>query len=472
MVAAVAAGRTTATALVEAALAQAEAHAGLNAFMLLDTEGALDAARALDTGRGRRGPLAGVPIAVKDNIAMAGLPTTAGTAALKGWVPREDAPVLARLRAAGAIPLGKTGLHELAFGITSNNAGFGGIGNACAPDRFAGGSSGGTAAAIAAGIVAAGLGTDTGGSVRIPAALNGIAGLRPTAGRYPAAGIVPISRTRDTAGPMACRVDDLVLLDGVICGEPTNMEPAPLDGLRLGLPAPLMAGLDSETGRVTGAAFDTLRTAGVTFVPVAMPGLCELSASVGFALAMYEARTGIAAFLAEHETGLSIEALAAGIASSDVKHVFDTFILGADAVPEERYRRALDIDRPRLMALYADTFADERLDGLAFPTTPLPAQPITGSDRRVMLNGREAPTCATFIRNTEPGSNVGIPGLTIPAGLTREGLPVGLEIDMPAGADRRLLAIGLAVEAALGPWPQTAGSRKGAIATDRVGLAL
>ncbi|WP_432420042.1 indoleacetamide hydrolase [Nitratireductor mangrovi] len=451
MAAAVRDGTTTSAALVDAALAAAERNADLNAFVTLDNDGARTAAAAADAAADKSGALFGVPIVVKDNIASAGLPTSAGTAALKDWVPEADAPVLARLRAAGAILIGKTGLHELAFGITSNNATFGAIGNPWAPERFAGGSSGGSGAAVAAGIVTAGLGTDTGGSVRIPAALNGIAALRPTVGRYPGKGIVPISKTRDTAGPMARTVDDLVLLDGVITGGETSVEPVSLAEVRLGVAAPLNADLDPETSRVMDQALAALEKAGATLVPVDMNGLMELNGKVGFPLALHEAKTGLVAFLAENGTGVTIEELAAGIASPDVKFVFDELVLGPRAIPDAVYEAALHTARPQLQALYAETFAAHKLDALVFPTTPLPAQPIAGSDMNVLLNGREVPTFQTFIRNTDPGSNAGLPGISIPAGLTSDGLPVGLEIDGPSFSDRRLLAIALSIEAALGP---------------------
>jgi len=183
---AIADGKITSESLVEALLTNAKANEAGHAFITLDGDGALAAAKAADAtiAKGEAaGPLAGVPIVVKDNISAAGLPTTAGTPALKDWVPATDAPVLAKLKAAGAILLGKTNMHELAFGITSNNAAFGAVANAYDPSRFAGGSSGGTGAAVGGRMAPAGLGTDTGGSVRIPSALNGVAGLRPSVGR-------------------------------------------------------------------------------------------------------------------------------------------------------------------------------------------------------------------------------------------------------------------------------------------------
>jgi mandelamide amidase len=448
-------GTLRSTDLVQALLAGAEQRKALNAIITLNPE-ARDRASALDALAHRGdfvGPLHGVPIVVKDNIAGAGLPTTAGTPALRDFRPRQDAPVLQRLLDAGAVLLAKTNMHELAFGITSNNAGFGAVGNPYAPDRFAGGSSGGTGAAIAARIVPAGLGTDTGGSVRIPAALNGIVGLRPSIGRYPQEGIVPISHTRDTAGPMARTVADLVLLDGVITGEPTTLAPAALEDLRLGLPKPFNDDLDPEVARVRDAAIERLKTAGVDLIEIDLAEIAALNEKVGFPVALYEAKRDIPAYLTRYGAGVDLTRLAAQIASPDVRFVFDELILGKQAIPEEVYRTAMEDARPKLQKAYANAFAQHRIGALLFPATPLPAQTIQGSDREVTLNGRKVPTFQTFIRNTDPGSNAGIPGLVIPAGVTHEGLPVGLELDGPAGSDRDLLRIGLALEAAFGRVP-------------------
>jgi Asp-tRNA(Asn)/Glu-tRNA(Gln) amidotransferase A subunit family amidase len=186
------AGKYTSVALVTAAIERAKARPELNAFITLDEAGAMKAARAYDAAHARRGackPLGGVPIAIKDNIEVAGLPASAGTPALKGYVPKGDAPVVEKLRAAGAVIIGKTNMHELAFGITGYNTGFKtgteyGVRNAYDTSKIAGGSSSGNGAAIAARIIPAAVGTDTGGSVRIPCAFNGCMSLRPTVGRY------------------------------------------------------------------------------------------------------------------------------------------------------------------------------------------------------------------------------------------------------------------------------------------------
>src|ERR1019366_1494860 len=197
-----------------------------------------EAARAADKERAKKPPkpLHGLPVLLKANIGTTSAPTSAGTPALRDHRPPADAAVAAKLFSAGAILLGKTNMHELAYGITSNNAAFGAVHNPYNPALISGGSSGGNAASLAARMCAAGIGTDTGGSVRIPSALCGTVGLRATVGRYPAQGIVPLAHTRDTAGPMARSVADLVLLDSVITGENAALSPAALKGVRLGVP--------------------------------------------------------------------------------------------------------------------------------------------------------------------------------------------------------------------------------------------
>jgi indoleacetamide hydrolase len=290
------AGKITSKTLTSAALARANATQNLNAFITLDEAGAMKAAAAFDAAHTRRPackPLGGVPVVIKDNIEVAGLPSTAGTLALKNFIPRKDAPVAARLRDAGAIIIGKTNMHELAFGISGYNAAFKtrpepGVRNSYDSTKIAGGSSSGTATAIGTRIVTAGLGTDTGGSVRIPCALNGCASLRPTVGRYPDEGIAPISHTRDTAGPMAATIADVAVLDGVIAGG-RPIAPANPKEVRIGVVAATLANLDGDTDAAFRSALDKLRKAGVTAIDVEMPKLVDLNNQVSFPVALYEA---------------------------------------------------------------------------------------------------------------------------------------------------------------------------------------
>jgi indoleacetamide hydrolase len=458
------AGKYTSVALVTAALARAKARSELNAFITLDEAGAMKAAHAYDDARARGEPckpLGGVPIAIKDNIEVAGLPATAGTPALKGYVPAEDAPVVAKLRTAGAIIIGKTNMHELAFGISGYNTAFKtgaefGVRNAYDTAKISGGSSSGNAAAIAARIIPAAVGTDTGGSVRIPCALNGCASLRPTVGRYPQGRIVPISHTRDTAGAMAGSIVDVVLLDRIISGQ-AAIEPADLKGIRLGVVAATMANLDADTAAAMSAAREKLKAAGVTVVDVDMPDLMELSGQVGFPVALYEAYDDMVAYLKGGAT-ISVDELAKGIASPDVKGTYDGLVIPrklpgpkdtvVDAKPA--YDAAIKTARPALQQLYRDTFANNHLDAIVFPTVPKVAV-ASNPDSSNLAN------FVMYIQNTDPGSDAGVPGLQIPIALgATSGLPVGMELDGPAGSDARLLSIGLALEKLLGQIPPPA----------------
>jgi mandelamide amidase len=450
------AGDLTAEAYVTALLSRCHALEELKAFTTLDDAQALEAARAADkkrAGGAALAPLHGLPLALKDNIDTAALPTTAATPALRQHRPRADAPVAAALFREGAILLGKNNMHELAFGITSNNAAFGAVSNPYDRTKIPGGSSGGTGAAIAARMAPAGLGSDTGGSVRIPAALCGISGLRPTAGRYSNHGMVPISSTRDTAGPMARSVADLILLDSVITGESSVVRPARLDELRLGVPRGyFFENLDPALAVVIEQALDKLRTAGITLVEADLPDVAKLNEAISFPIALYETGQTLPRYLKESGTDLSLADVIKAIASPDVKGVFETFIVGPKAIPADVYQGAISTGRPALQLAYRDYFRSRKVAAIIFPTTPLPARPI-GQDAEVEISGVKYPTFFTYIRNCDPGSNAGIPGLSFPAGLTADGLPVGIELDGPAGSDRTVLAIGLALEPVLGPIP-------------------
>ena len=410
----------------------------------------------MDGGSAAAGPLAGVPLALKDNIDTATLTTSGATGALAGVVAPRNAPVAAALFDAGALLGAKANMHELAFGITNNNAVTGAARNPWDPTMIPGGSSGGTAVAVAARMMPGGVGTDTGGSVRIPAAMCGLAGFRPTTGRYPGAGIIPISHTRDTAGPIARTVADVRLLDAVMAGSagadsergPGRAPAPPLRGLRLGVPrAAFYAGLETEVEAEADRVLGLLADRGVTLVAAEIAQVAELNAAVGFPIALYEFVRDLPGYLAENGLSLSMNDVLDGIASPDVRGVVASQ-LGAEAMPEAVYRKALDVDRPRLQRAYASFFAEHAVDAVIFPTSPASPRPV-GDDETIVLNGERVPTFPTFIRNTDPGSNAGIPGLSLPTGLTSTGLPIGMELDGPAGSDERLLAVAAAVEMAV-----------------------
>src|SRR5882757_1279478 len=273
IVAAIRGKKITAVDAVQAAIDRAERLKDLNAFIVLNRDGALAAAAKVDAGE-TKGALAGLPIIVKDNINTADMPTSGGTPALQNARPSRNAPSLQKLLDAGAIVIGKANMHELAFGITSTNlSSFAGpVKNPYDKTRIPGGSSGGTAAAVAARIVACGLGSDTGGSTRVPAALTGTVGLRPSVGnggaqrRYDDANkVIPISHTRDTVGPMGRTVADVALLDSVITRTPIAKAES-LSGKRLGIPASFWSGLDRDVEVVAKAAREKLADAGVVLV--------------------------------------------------------------------------------------------------------------------------------------------------------------------------------------------------------------
>ncbi|MFM0047809.1 indoleacetamide hydrolase [Paraburkholderia sediminicola] len=457
-------GTLTSEAYVTTLLARANALKGLNSWIALNTDGALAAARKIDAARaaGRKlGPLAGLPIYVKDNIDAEGFPTTAGTPALKHLMPAQNAPTLQRLLDAGAIVLAKANMHELAFGSTSTNVAFGFVQNPYDRSRVPGGSSGGTGAGIAARIVPAGLGTDTGASVRHPASFCGIAALRPSVGsgglerRYSGARVVPISRTRDTVGPMGRSIADIAILDAIITGTAVPT-PAPLAGLRLGLPKSYFwENLDDPVRQVAEAAVDKLRAAGVQIIEADLDSIGNLNQKVSLPVAFYEAYRDIPLYLKAEGSTITLQQVIAQIASPDVRGIFAV----AAKTTLADYTQAMAIYRPQLIALYSAYFAANRVDGIIFPTVPIVPPPIDPSfGGTVSINGVPQPGGRTaefsvLIRNVDPASNAGLPGLAFPAGLTPSGLPIGLEIDGPLGSDKRLLSIGLSIEALLGRLP-------------------
>jgi indoleacetamide hydrolase len=447
-------GDITAEALADALLRRTAAQAGLNAFIAFEPDKVRETARDADRKRTKGaalGPLHGVPLALKDNLDTADYATTGGTPGLAGNRPKDNAVIVQSLLDAGAIILGKTNLHELAYGITNNNAAYGPARNPYAPDRIPGASSGGTGVAVAARLAPGGIGSDTGGSVRIPAALCGIVGLRPTTGRWSQTGIVPISHTRDTAGPMTRSVADCALIDRAVTGEDGDAAARPLRGTRIGVPRrQFWEDLEPELGRICESVLERLKGAGVTLVDVDLTEEVSLDAEAGFPIALYETVTDLNLYLARHEMGLDFAVLAARVVSPDVKGIL-TSLTGAGAIPEAAYRKGLK-QRAAQQEAYRRHFREHGVAAIIFPTTPAPAVRI-GEDETFMLNGRAVPTFTTFIRNTGPGSIGGLPGISLPAGMSAAGLPVGIELDGPEKSDHQLLSIAAAIEPLLPKLP-------------------
>ncbi|MBB3082445.1 amidase family protein [Geodermatophilus sabuli] len=430
---------SSAAEVVAGSLARAHEIAALGAFVTV-----------AEAPVGGSGSLAGVPVAVKDNLDTRDLPTTGGTPALRDSRPGRDQHAVERLRAAGAAVVGKTNLHELALGVTSNNAAFGPVRNPHDPSRSAGGSSGGSAVAVATGVVPVALGTDTGGSVRVPAAHCGLVGWRPTVGRWGTGRTVPISRTRDTAGVLATTVADAATVDELVTGQP-----APTAGegpLRLGVPRTgFYDDLHPDVAATARHALDLLADAGVELVEVDVADAHELDAECGFPIVFFEVALELPAYLAGlpgPEGRLTFADVLEQVASPDVRGALEFAASGS--VTEAVYRANLVV-RERLRAAYTAALrpADGgRLDALVYPTVPLPAPPV-GDDDTTELNGRQVPVFLTTIRNTGPGSTAGMPAISLPAGATAAGLPIGVSLESLPGDDGRLLAAAARVEAVL-----------------------
>ncbi|MBJ6998628.1 hypothetical protein JG491_00745 [Streptomyces sp. CRPSP2-6A1] len=388
------------------------------------------------------GPLGGIPLAVKDNIDVAGTPTTACTPALHAHSPSRDSAVWRLCAEAGAAFMGKTTMHELAYGTTGAHVDRLAARNPADRARLAGGSSSGTAAAVGAGILPAGLGTDTGGSIRIPAALCGVVGFRPSTGRYPGQGVVRISLTQDTVGVMARSVDDVRLLDAVLGREPSPGLP-PLSPARPVLAlarATAWTDLDPEISRVAEAACDALRAAGWSLRDLPEPlydpaDLLEAATAVPLA----ETRAAVDDYLRGHGCPLTCDSVLEALASPDVRAVL-TPLLDGPVVGSSRYRAARETLR---RTGHTARRALQRSGAAAFlsPTTITPAPPL-GTGQWLTRGGREVPSLTTYIRNTAPAAVWGWPSLSLPAGHTSQGLPVGLLLDAPRHHDRRLLALG------------------------------
>jgi mandelamide amidase len=429
----------------------------LNALISQDPERLFQAARRTDDLRARGirlEPLHGVPVLIKDNIDTVDYPTTAGTPGLVGDVPCRNAPVVERLLAAGALVAGKTNLHELAVGGTSTNLHFGQVRNPWRKDVIAGGSSGGSAAAVATRLAPAALGTDTNGSVRGPCSMSGIAGFRPSFQRYPAGGVIPPTRTRDSVGIMANCVADLALLDGALAAETYSLENLSLRGLRLGHPrGDLYRLMDERTRRIIDAALRLLERSGAEIVEANIPELTTLTAKAAWVVSGYEVVRDMPEYMSSRGTLRSIGDILEHIASPVVRERFTPQVADVDAL-KRRYDEAMAVHRPRLQQVLATYFTDHALDAIVFPTTPFPAPPLADDTADLMINGTLVKGgYGQMIQNTVHQSAAGIPSLTVPAGLTPDGLPVGISFDGPRGSDRRLLAIGHAFETARGPFP-------------------
>ncbi|MBL1079803.1 amidase [Nocardia sp. 2] len=424
------------------ALIRAEQHSHLNAFITVATEDELTRRPPITDG-----PLSGVPVAVKDNIDVVGFPCTAGTPRLREWRPASNAVVIDRMQAAGAVVVGKTNMHELAAGVTSNNHAFGPVRNPHHPDLIAGGSSGGSAAAVAAGVVDLALGTDTAGSCRIPAALSGCVGFRPTIGRYPLGGVLPLSSTRDTVGVLARSVAQVSAIDPVIASIPAATKGF-RDHVRLGVPRLYFyEQLEGELAAVVDRALDALAGAGVVLVETEVFGVGEVMAAASLPSILYDAVRDMATYLSRHRADIHVWEVVEQMAGPE-RFLLENELWGSP-VPDETHRLILAEHRRRLIGAYRECLERDDLDALVVPTTPVTARPI-GCDETIVVDGVEQPTLSTYLRNTDPTALAGLPSVSVPAGTTESGRPVGISFDALAGADALVLGIAQRFEHILG----------------------
>ena len=438
-----------------ALLRRAAAGSQLNAFRTLDHSRVMEAARMADQLRARGsslGALHGLPIPVKDSVNTKLLPTSNGTLALENFRPRDDAAVLKPLFAQGALLMGKTNLHEISLGWTSNNLSFGAVRNPYDSGRIPGGSSGGSAAAVAARMAPLAVAEDTHGSIRVPAALCGLSGLRPTFGRYPGDGIMPLTQAKfDQPGPLARSVDDLALFDAVLTGDARPITARPLSGVRLGIaPGFFFDGLDADVERVVTSALERLKAAGATIVAAEISEAVKAAPTIAFTIVGFEVAAALSDFLLEQQTGIAFDEMLERM-GANVGQLLKTAILPPNGVPVEAYQQALRL-REALKASVQGYFRDGNIDALVFPPVLCPA-PALGDNEEIEIGGHKVPITIAIGRNTALAPCAGMPGLVVPAGMTGAGLPVGLEFEGLPGTDRELLALGLSVEQVLGRLP-------------------
>lgn len=409
--------------IVAAYLKQIEQSASmLNAFLHIDWEGAQAAAKKVDHERSQgvdRGPLHGIPIAVKDCFATQHQPTTAGSRILANNITQEDAEAVRRLRVAGAVVVGKTNMNEFAFGVTGINPHYGTVRNPWDPERIVGGSSSGSAAAVASGMSAAAIGTDTGGSIRIPASLVGVVGFKPTYDIIPRHGVVPLSWTLDHVGMFCRTVADTLIVFECLAGHPPGcrLERVSLRRLRLGVLEDHCEELTTEVAEAWESFLRETQHAGVEIVPVRLRQVTEVMA-VSTVIMFSEAAAAHTEWLRTRRD----------LYDPQVK----TRLLQGALIPATTYVKAQQIRR-RLIAQNSELFT--QVDLLACPTQPDIACQISAMSQEIVRR---------MLRNTRLAPLLGMPALSMP--LRSKGMPVGLQLIGPAGQDHRLLSVAAAIE--------------------------
>jgi aspartyl-tRNA(Asn)/glutamyl-tRNA(Gln) amidotransferase subunit A len=403
----------------------------LNAFITVTGESARARARELDrelAAGSNRGPLHGIPIAHKDLILTKGVRTTSGSKLFENYVPDHDAAVVRRLEAAGAVMVGKTGLHELAYGVTSENPHFGAIHNSHDPERVPGGSSGGSGVAVATGMALMATGTDTGGSIRIPASYCGVVGLKPTYGLVNRAGVKPLGLSLDHVGPLAMTVRDTAAVFDVMA-DWSRVRPAlrSIQHIRVGLPENYYFDrVDPEIATAVHESAHAVERQGARVVPVRVPDITALN-TVARVILLVEAPAVFEAYLDQRDKF-----------GSDVLALLDQgrLVHGTDYVNAQRLRKMFVAEFRRLF---------DSVDCLFTPTTPIAAPRI--GEKQVQISGEVEDTRLASTRFVRGINALGYPALSVPCGKTSAGLPIGLQIIGRPYEDDLLMTVGAELEA-------------------------
>ena len=465
---AVAAGDLTAVEVCEQALGRIEAsNPSLNAFLTVAADRALDRARAVDREQRTR-PLAGVPVALKDNLMTRGIKTTAASRMLEGFVPPYDATVVSRLEEAGAVVLGKTNCDEFAMGSSTENSAFGPSRNPWNPEHIPGGSSGGSAAAVAAGMCPLALGSDTGGSIRQPAALCGVAGLKPTYGRVSRYGLIAFASSLDQIGPMARTAYDAALALSVLAGgdprdSTASQEPiadyvgaltGDIRGLRLGVPRTMLDhGVDTSVSGCFFNALEILRARGAELIDIELPH-APYAIATYYVVATAEASSNLArydgvryGFRAEggHDLKDMYEKTRSRGFGAEVKRriMLGTYVLSAGYY-DAYYLKAQQV-RTLIRQDYEQAF--RQVDAVVMPTSPTPA---------FKIGERIEDPLSLYLTDvfTVSANLAGLPALSVPCGLTPNRLPIGLQMTGRPFDEATLLRIGDSYERDTGWWKE------------------
>jgi aspartyl-tRNA(Asn)/glutamyl-tRNA(Gln) amidotransferase subunit A len=460
----IASGETRARQVVESSVAAAERlNDTLNAFLEIDRAGALKRAESIDElirAQGQAGPLSGIPIAIKDNICVRGMQTSCGSRILRDYHPPYNATVIERLLTSGAVVIGKTNCDEFAMGSSNENSAFGPVKNPWDVTRVPGGSSGGSAAAVAAGIVPVALGSDTGGSVRQPASMCGVVGLKPTYGRNSRYGLVAFASSLDQVGIFGNRVADVATVLGVIAGRDrhdatTADVPVPdyraalsgtVKGTRIGFPSGLFGkGLDPEVGRIVLDAIEVYRELGAEIVDIELPH-AQYAIAVYYIIATAEASSNLArfdgvryGFRAEDAPELRQmyrKTREEGFGPEVKRRIMlGTYVLSAGYY-DAYYRKAQQV-----RSLIKEDFrkAFESCDAIITPTSPTPA---------FALGEKVDDPLAMYLNDiyTVTANLAGVPGLNVPCGLSSNRLPVGLQLLGPYWSEPTLLRLAQSYE--------------------------